>query len=106
MKIGILKEAAPERRVCLLPESVSTLAGMGVTMLVEHDAGSTAFASDSDYEAAGGKIVSRDDIYRDAGMIIQINPPSEAEIGKMKESQVLLAVLNPYFNPALVKALA
>jgi NAD(P) transhydrogenase subunit alpha len=106
MKIGVLKEAAPERRVCLLPESVSALTGMGVSMLVEHGAGSGAFASDADYEAAGGKIVSREEIFREAGMILMINPPSPADIGQMKEGLVLVAVLNPFFNPALIKSIA
>jgi NAD(P) transhydrogenase subunit alpha len=53
MNIGILKEAAPEKRVCLLPESVATLVKMGAAILAERDAGGTAFASDSDYEAPG-----------------------------------------------------
>jgi NAD(P) transhydrogenase subunit alpha len=106
MKIGVLKEAAPERRVCLLPESVSALAGMGVSMLIETGAGSGAFASDADYEAAGGKTTSREEIFREAGMILMINPPSEADVGQMKEGVVLVAVLNPFFNTALVKSIA
>jgi len=106
MKICVLKEAAPERRVCLLPESVSALTGMGVSMLVEQGAGSGAFASDADYETAGGKITSREEIFREAGMILMINPPSPADIAQMKEGVVLVAVLNPFFNTALVKSIA
>ncbi len=106
MKIGILKEAAPERRVSLLPEAVATLKGMGVTLLVEPDAGRNAFASDSDYEAAGARITTRSEIVREADMLIRINPPDDAEIGQLRDGQVLLAVLNPFFNIPLIQKLA
>ena len=106
MIIGILKEGTPERRVSLLPESVATLTKMNVAVQVEKDAGATAFASDTDYETAGAKICSKDEIIREADMIIKINPPTSGEIAMMAEGKVCLAVLNPYFNPDLIKLLA
>lgn len=106
MIIGLLKETGTERRVALLPESVSTLAKMGVEMLVEKDAGSGSFASDADYIAAGAKILSRKEVISGADMLIKINPPSAEDIALFKQGQILLGVLNPFFNAELIKALA
>ena len=50
MTIGILKETPGETRVAMLPESVAALVIMNVTLLVETNAGMSAFASDKDYE--------------------------------------------------------
>ena len=106
MIIGLLKESGTERRVALLPESVSTLTKMGVEMLVEKDAGSGSFASDADYVAAGAKTVSKEEAVTGADMVIKINPPTEQEIALLKKGQVLLGVMNPFFNTGLIKTLA
>jgi len=106
MIIGILKEEGSENRVALLPESVSTLVKMMITVYVEKDAGLRAFASDAAYIEAGATIAAKADVISESEMLIRINPPSETEIAQMKEKTVLLAVLNPFFNVALVKSLA
>jgi len=106
MTIGVLKETAGENRVALLPESVATLVKMNVTMLVEAGAGLTAFASDKAYEEAGASIETKSKVIAGADLLIKIQPPSDEEISMMKEGQVVMAVLNPYFNADLVKKLA
>ncbi len=106
MIIGVLKEELPERRVALLPEVVGMLTKMSVSVLVEKDAGEMAFAFDADYEAAGAKILPKGEVIAGAEMVIKINPPSEAELSFMAEGKIFMAVLNPYFNTALVKSLA
>ncbi len=106
MIIGILKEEGSENRVALLPESVSTLTKMMVTVYVEQDAGLRAFASDTDYKNAGAKIATRDEVIAQSEMLIQINPPTDAELAKIREKTVLLAVLNPFFNTDLIRNLA
>jgi len=106
MTIGILKETAGENRVALLPESVATLVKMNVSMLVEAGAGLTAFASDKEYEEAGARIETKAKVIAGADLLIKIQPPTSEEIALMKEGQVIMAVLNPYFNIGLVKELA
>jgi NAD(P) transhydrogenase subunit alpha len=106
MNIGILKEAAPERRVCLLPESAALLVKMGAIILVETDAGGTAFASDADYAEAGAKIAAKEQVIAGSELLVKVNLPTDEEIALMKEGQVLITVLNPFFNTALVKTLA
>jgi NAD(P) transhydrogenase subunit alpha len=106
MTIGILKETEGENRVAMLPESVATLVKMNVTILVEAGAGLTAFASDKEYEEAGARIDAKAKVIAGADLLIKIQPPTAAEIALMKDGQVILAVLNPYFNTNLVKELA
>ncbi len=106
MTIGILKETPGENRVALLPESVATLVKMNVSMLVEAGAGLTAFAPDNAYEEAGAKIETKANVIAGADLLIKIQPPTADEIALMKENQVIMAVLNPYFNADLVKQLA
>ncbi len=106
MTIGILKEIAGENRVAMLPESVATLVKMNVTMLVEAGAGLNAYASDAEYEQAGACIETKAKVIAGAELLIKIQPPSGEEIALMKDGQVIMAVLNPYFNTDLVKELA
>jgi NAD(P) transhydrogenase subunit alpha len=106
MIIGILKEEQPERRVAMLPESAGTLVKMAVSVIVEHDAGGTAFASDADYQAAGAKIGSKQEVISQSDLLLRVNAPSETEISMMKDGQILLAVLNPFFSIELLKTLA
>ncbi len=106
MIIGILKDVLPEKRVALLPEVVGMLTKMLVTVLVEKDAGATAFAFDADYENAGGKVVTKTEVITGSDLLIKVNPPSNAELGMLTEGKIFMAVLNPYFNADLVKTLA
>lgn len=104
MTIGLLKEPSGEQRVALLPESVKTLIDSKVTVLVEKNAGASAFNEDKDYSAIGGTPSTREAVL-DADMIIGINPPTEGEIDSLKAGQTLLCVFQPLANKPLVEKL-
>ena len=106
MTIGILKEIASENRVAMLPESVAALVKMNVTMVVETGAGLSSFASDKEYTEAGATVDTKEKVIAGADLLIKIQPPTADEFALMKEGQVIMAVLNPYFNADLVKQLA
>ncbi|MCK9220421.1 MAG: Re/Si-specific NAD(P)(+) transhydrogenase subunit alpha [Bacteroidales bacterium] len=106
MTIGILKEVGTDKRVALLPESVATLTKMLVPVVVEAGAGMGACVTDDEYEKAGAKIVSKKDLFLEAGVIIKINPPDEEELHLMAEKTIFLAVLNPFFNREIIEQLA
>lgn len=106
MKIGILKESQGENRVALLPDAISILIKSKVNVLVESGAGVSAFASDDEYKAAGAEILSKDEVIQQSDIIIKIHAPEKADLKKMKEGQVLIAVLNPFMSSELVKDLA
>ena len=104
MTIGLLKEPAGEQRVALLPESVKTLIDSKVTILVEKDAGVTAFNSDTDYSSIGATPSARANVLA-ADMVIGINPPTDSEIENLKAGQTLLCVFQPLSNKPLVEKL-
>ena len=105
MNIGILKEAKNENRVALLPESVALLVGLKTSVLVEKGAGDGAFASDKDYEEAGAMVVARGQVIKDSDILVKVDPLDTAEVPALKEGQVLISVLNPFFNKELVSGL-
>jgi len=101
MTIGLLKEPVPETRVSLLPEAVATLSKKGITILVEKDAGEKAFASNADYEKAGGQIRLAQEIVQHSDIILSIQRPNPyLAIFKYK---ILIGVYQPLYDPALMK---
>lgn len=103
MKLGILKEPQEENRVAMLPESVATMIGLRVDVLVEKEAGINSYASDKEYEEAGARIESRTKVLSDSDMLVMINPLKASELKKLKKEQVVVAVFNPFFMMDLVK---
>lgn len=102
MKIGILKEPEFENRVALMPENVKVLMNLKVEVFLEKGAGEKAFATDEMYEEAGVQVKERIDLVKEADIVISVNPPEEIEKLGLKENQVLLSVLNPFFNTSVV----
>ncbi len=103
MILGLLKEPGDETRVALLPEGVKAFTNLKVEVLVEHEAGSTAFATNADYEAIGAKVLSRADIFEQAEVLLQIQPPSDDDIQKIKTTQVWISAFNPLWETKLVR---
>jgi NAD(P) transhydrogenase subunit alpha len=107
MKVGVAKESAPgETRVAVVPDTARRLAGEGVEMLVERGAGETATFSDAAYEAAGARLVAADELYAEADVVCKVRKPSAEEIARLRDGQVLLALLRPLIDPELTRALA
>ena len=106
MKLGILKESQGENRVAMLPETVAALTALKVEVLVEKDAGVTAFISDKVFEDAGAKTDARDKVISQSDVVVMIQPPDVKEIKKFKDGQVVVAVFNPFLNEKLVDATA
>ncbi|OEK00662.1 NAD(P) transhydrogenase subunit alpha [Roseivirga sp. 4D4] len=104
MTIGLLKEPEGEHRVALLPESVKTLTDLKTTVLVEKDAGASAFSADDDYQAVGATASARQAVL-EADLVVGINPPTEDEIGQLKPGQTLLCIFQPLSNKPLVERL-
>ena len=104
MNIGVLSEISPEQRVALLPEAVKTLTENSNQVFVEKGAGLHAFASDEDYQAAGAKVVSRDQLLQQAVLLLAVNPPGADDIKKLKPQHVMVSTLQPLTNTDMVKS--
>lgn len=108
MKIGAPKETTPgEARVALTPESAERLQKLGYDVMVQSGAGSAARFSDADYEAAGVKVVkTAKTLWSNSDIIIKVQGPSDAEIGKAKKGQTIISFFWPGQNEGTLKALA
>jgi len=108
VKVGTPKETAPdERRVALVPDTVSRLAAAALEVKVESGAGSEAFITDQAYEQAGAKIVKGPAaLIGDADAVLKVQAPSEAEIALFKKGAVLISFLQPATQGDIVRALA
>lgn len=103
MTIGVLREGGKENRVALLPEHIPFLVKKNATVLIESDAGTSSCASNLEYVDAGAAIQTREYILDHSDIVLKINPPADDEIPAGK---VLVSILNPLVNTALVKKLA
>ncbi|MGM3306311.1 Re/Si-specific NAD(P)(+) transhydrogenase subunit alpha [Anabaena sp. WFMT] len=113
MRIAVAKEIEVcERRVALIPDTVSRLVKQGLEVFVETGAGEKAFFSDSDYEAAGATVVADTaKLWGEADILLKVSPPQEREDGRseielLKAGSVLISFLNPLGNPVIAQQLA
>ncbi len=91
----------------MVPASAATLSKKGIQILVEEDAGVNAKFSNADFEAAGAKVVARQDIFGNSDVIFKVRAPIlETEVDLLKERTSLISLLFPAQNKALVDALA
>ncbi|MBN1650789.1 MAG: Re/Si-specific NAD(P)(+) transhydrogenase subunit alpha [Bacteroidales bacterium] len=103
MILGLLKECGDENRIALLPESVKTLIDLKVEVLVEKGAGETALSTDADYLAVGAKALPRDEVFKNAEVLLQIQAPEEEDIKKLNQNHIWISAFNPLSNIDLVK---
>ena len=106
MRIGIVAEtSAGETRVAATPATVKELIKLGYLVSIETNAGSNASFSDKAYAAAGATIVSTDEAWA-SDIVMKVNAPSDAEIGKLLDGATLISLVAPALNPELVEKLA
>ncbi|TDI33009.1 MAG: Re/Si-specific NAD(P)(+) transhydrogenase subunit alpha [Acidobacteria bacterium] len=106
MKIAVPKETwEGERRVGLVPESVSPLLKIGLSVTVETGAGASAGFSDDDFAQAGAEITSGD-VLAAGDVVFKVRAPSPAEVERLRPGTVLLALMDPAVNESLIAGLA
>lgn len=98
--IGIPKETSyQERRVALVPETVSLLVANGHRVKVESKSGEGANFSDNEYSEAGAEIcVDRKEIFS-CDIIFKVAPPAEEEVDLMPGGQTLISALQLSIQP-------
>jgi NAD(P) transhydrogenase subunit alpha len=107
MKIGVVKERAPnERRVALVPDALKPLIAAGAEILVERGAGDGAALPDSLYEAAGAKVVDQATLYEEAEVVVRVQKPNADDAKSLRSGQTVVGLLQPLLDPALMKSLA
>src|SRR5215212_8227604 len=107
MHIAVPAETSPgELRVSITPDSVARLVKAGHVVRVQRGAGTRAGFPDAAYESAGATLGDADALYEDAQLVCRVQPPSADEIVAIPRGAVLLSLLQPGRNSALLEALA
>lgn len=107
MRIGVPKEIKnKEYRVGLLPTSVSEFCKKGHTVFVESNAGAGIGFTNDDYKNAGAEILlTAQEVFQNADMIIKVKEPQPIECKMLKENQILFTFLHLAPDPKQAKAL-
>jgi NAD(P) transhydrogenase subunit alpha len=108
MRLAVPKETTPgETRVAIMPETIKRMVAKKVEVSVESHAGERSFVRDDDYRAAGATVeTSVDELFGKADLVVQIHPPTTAQVAKLKEGSAIISLLYPLTNVDLVRALA
>ncbi|KAF9075209.1 NAD(P) transhydrogenase beta subunit-domain-containing protein [Rhodocollybia butyracea] len=109
LSVGAPREIfANERRVALTPQNVRLLRKKGFgKVLVERNAGTHAQFLDEVYAEAGASLVSREELFKDADIMLKVRPPLLGEeVESLKEGSALISFLYPSQNKAIVDQLA
>jgi H+-translocating NAD(P) transhydrogenase subunit alpha len=106
MRIGVPRETLEgEKRVALIPETVESLTGKGLDVVVESGAGEGSGRPDSEYEEAGATVGSADDAWG-ADIVLRVATPTESEIGRLGRGKIVIGFLQPLTSGETTRALA
>jgi len=106
VRIGVAKEIkTDEYRVALTPAGARELVQRGHHVLVENGAGDGSSMSDADYERAGAKIGSVDEVWESAELLLKVKEPIEPEYARLRDDLVLFTYLHIAADEPLTRAL-
>ncbi|MBI5656197.1 MAG: alanine dehydrogenase [Geobacter sp.] len=95
MIIGIPREIKREEyRVAVTPGGTTELVGAGHTVLLEERAGEGSGFSDEEYRRQGALVLSRDELFREAELIVKVKEPLPAEFQLFRQGQALFTYLH------------
>ncbi|MSR07727.1 MAG: Re/Si-specific NAD(P)(+) transhydrogenase subunit alpha [Gemmatimonadetes bacterium] len=108
MIVGVLKEiAAGERRVAIVPDTVSRMKKAGLDVMVEAGAGQGAAFADEAYRAAGANVVPEPArVWRESDVILKVQKPQANESDLLRSGSTLIGMFYPLANPELAGMLA
>lgn len=107
MKIGVLKETKKgEKRVAMSPKITKQLINKGFEILVEEDAGKSSSFKNSEYEEVGAKVENRGVVFKDATILLKINPFNEEDLKLIDKGHILMSQLFHKSNSELIEAIA
>jgi H+-translocating NAD(P) transhydrogenase subunit alpha len=100
MRVAVPRETAPgERRVALVPETVSKLRDAGFEISVERGAGDAAGFSNASYAEAGADLADPGSAVEGAEIVVRVSRPSAEEVEVLESGTVLIGFLQPLTDP-------
>ena len=105
MKIGVLKEnKAGEKRVAMIPSTVSALTKKGYSFVIQKNAGDASNYSDNLYIEAGAKIVEKNEVFQ-SDIVVKVSSPIKEEIELLNKNCLLISLFQTIKDIELVKDL-
>jgi NAD(P) transhydrogenase subunit alpha len=96
-----------ERRVAIVPASVTKLTALGAQVAVEAGIGASVNFSDPEYRDAGAEIVAdRRPTLASADIVLRLRKPPLADIAALKRACIHVSFLDPFTDVETVRALA
>jgi alanine dehydrogenase len=106
MRVGVAREIKPqEYRVALTPAGARELVERGHEVLVETGAGLGSAFPDAAYERAGASLVSVDDVWSRADLLLKVKEPIEPEYARLRPGLTLFTYLHIAADERLTRAL-
>jgi NAD(P) transhydrogenase subunit alpha len=104
MKIAVVNENRGfERRVALVPATVSALVKQGWSVTIESGAGLGAVFSDEAFREAGATIESdRTAILTTADLLVKVGAPTPGEMAQLRSGQIVIGFVNPLGHPQTI----
>jgi proton-translocating NAD(P)+ transhydrogenase subunit alpha len=103
--LGVIAETAPgERRVAMVPEVASKFGAAGARVVIERGAGTAAQFPDESYtgvefQDGAERVITGSDV------LLKVQPPSLAEIERLRPGAVVAGFMQAHARPDMVKAL-
>src|SRR5918993_2569668 len=105
MRVGVPRETtARETRVALIPSGVAALRKAGLEVAVEAGAGLAAGFTDDGYREQGASVVSRDEIFRTADIVLQVRATPAS--GPLRRGQAVIGFADPLGAPQTIRDVA
>ena len=108
MRIFAPTETNPsERRVPLVPASVTKLTALGAQVVVESGLGKTVYFSDAEYQSAGAAIIAdRSQGLASADIVLRLGKPPATDVAALRQGCIHISFLDPFTDVQPVKNLA
>src|SRR5579862_1534251 len=106
--VAVPREAAEkERRVALVPETVSRFAKSGAEVLIQRGAGESAAFPDEGYATAGATFAEDAvSLASSADVVVSVGRPSDVILHALRQGSVVVGFLNPLGDPDYIAQLA
>jgi len=106
MIVGVPREIKPgEQRIALTPAGARALAEATHRVLIERGAGAGSGIRDDEYAAVGAELVTIDDVWQRAELVLKVKEPLAPECARLRRGQILVTYLHLAPAPELTRAL-
>jgi NAD(P) transhydrogenase subunit alpha len=104
--IGVIAETASgEKRIALVPEVAKKLKALGARIVIQTGAGNAALIPDAAFGPDVEVLLDAAGVLAQADILMKVLPPTQDEIGQMREGSTVLGYMQPHLSADRVKLL-